>query len=376
MMGATLAFVDVLNAVFTDLDTVGTSTVQSLYTSIGSALQPVFTVGLTIYVAYYGYEVAFGRATMAATDFVWRVTRIALIYGLAFGWGDFQTIVVNVLSQTADSMAGSICTAVASGVGGGSYCPSGSGASSSATVVATSLNGIWTSGATAAQSISAAGGTFGVGLMFAGLLVLVLTGLFIVEAMFMVVMGKLALFVLLGLAPIFITLALFNMTSMLFTGWVRSCLTFSIVPLLTYGFLGFFEGLITGQMSSLNAAASGQTVSVGTVAPFVALCAMGALLMTQIPAIASGLAGGPAFRHPSAVSVAEGFLIAGAARGAARGGTALIGGASRSAGAAGSGAMRAIRGSKGFGVSAGVPAMSGDSAVAAQVAAGLKDARK
>ena len=57
---------------------------------------------------------------------------------------------------------------------------------------------------------------------------------------------------------------------MLFTGWIRSCLTFSIVPLLTYGFLGFFEGLITGQMSSLNAAASGQTVSIGTVAPFVA----------------------------------------------------------------------------------------------------------
>ena len=175
----------------------------------------------------------------------------------------------------------SICTAVASGVGGGSYCPSGSGASSSATVVATSLNGIWTSGATAAQSISAAGGTFGVALMFAGLLVLVLTGLFIVEAMFMVVMGKLALFVLLGLAPIFIALALFNVSSMLFTGWIRSCLTFSIVPLLTYGFLGFFEGLITGQMSSLNAAASGQAAfSVGTVAPFVALCAMGALLMT------------------------------------------------------------------------------------------------
>ena len=375
-MGAKLAFVDVLNTVFTDLDTVGTSTVQSLYSSIGGNLQPVFTVGLTIYVAYYGYEVAFGRATMAATDFVWRLTRIALIYGLAFGWGDFQTIVVNVLSQTADSMAGSICTAVASGVGGGAYCPSGSGTSSSATVVATSLNGIWTSGATAAQSISAAGGTFGVALMFAGLLVLVLTGLFIVEAMFMVVMGKLALFVLLGLAPIFIALALFNVSSMLFTGWIRSCLTFSIVPLLTYGFLGFFEGLITGQMSSLNAAASGQTVSVGTVAPFVALCAMGALLMTQIPAIASGLAGGPAFRHPSAISVAEGFLIAGAARGAARGGAALIGGAGRTAGAAGSAAMRALRGPNSSGMSAGVNAMSGDSAVAAQVAAGLKDARK
>jgi type IV secretion system protein VirB6 len=369
-----MAFVDVLNTVFSDLDTVGTSTVQSLYTSIGGALQPVFTVGLSIYVVYYGYEIAFGRATMAATDFVWRLTRIALIYGLAFGWGDFQTIVVNVLSQTTDSMAGSICTAVASGVGGGSYCPSGSG--SSATVVASSLNGIWASGATAAQSISAAGGTFGVGLMFAGLLVLVLTGLFIVEAMFMVVMGKLALFVLLGLAPIFIALALFNVSSMLFTGWIRSCLTFSIVPLLTYGFLGFFEGLITGQMSSLNAAASGQTVSVGTVAPFVALCAMGALLMTQIPAIASGLAGGPAFRHPSAVSFAEGFLMAGAARGAARGGAALVGGAGRAASGAGAATMRALRGSNSPGMSAGLNAMSGGSAVAAQVAAGLKDARK
>ena len=169
-------------------------------------MQPVFTVGLTIYVAYYGYEVAFGRATMAATDFVWRLTRIALIYGLAFGWGDFQTIVVNVLSQTADSMAGSICTAVASGVGAARIVPRVPARVRARRRRKLAQRHLDQRG-DRRQSISAAGGTFGVALMFAGLLVLVLTGLFIVEAMFMVVMGKLALFVLLGLAPIFIALA-------------------------------------------------------------------------------------------------------------------------------------------------------------------------
>ena len=370
-----MAFVDVLNTVFTDLDNVGTSVVQSLYTSIGTALQPVFTIGLTIYVAYYGYEIAFGRATMSATDFVWRIVRIGLIYGLAFGWGDFQTIAVNVLSQTADSVGGTICTAVAAQVQGGSNaCVSTSGGTGSDTVIATALNTIWVSGSTAAQNITQAGGTFGVGLMIMGLVVDILVCLFIVEAMFMVVMGKLALFVLLGLAPIFIAMALFRVTSSLFNGWMRSCLTFAVVPLLTYGFLGFFTGLISAQQTALNSAVSGSTVTMGSVAPFLVMCVLGALLMTQIPSIASGITGGPGFQHFSAINVASGMLLRDGVRAAVNGGAGRAQDALRKN-------FGAFNNPLGWGRAnptsdGGAAGGSGGSAVAAQVAAGLKDNRK
>jgi type IV secretion system protein VirB6 len=371
-----MAFIDALNTVFTDLDNVGTSVVQSLYTSVGTDLQPVFTVGVTVYIAYYGYEIVFGRATMAATDFVWRIVRIGVIYALAFTWGDFQTVAVNTLSQTADSLGGSICTAVAAQVqGGSSACISGSGGTGSESVIATALNAIWTSGSTTAQNITQAGGTFGVGLMILGLIVDILVALFVVEAMFMVVMGKLALYVLLGLAPIFIAMALFRFSFSLFNGWMRSCLTYAVVPLLTYGFIGFFTGLISAQQTTLNAAVSGNTVSMVNIAPFVIMCVLGALLMTQIPAIAAGIAGGTGFHHVSAVSVASGMLMrdvirgGGGPPGAQTGARGVIGGVKSNIRTIGA----VINAPNSWGRATGT---SGGDAVAAQIAAGLKDNRK
>jgi type IV secretion system protein VirB6 len=370
-----MAFIDVLNTVFTDLDNVGTSVVQSLYTSIGTDLQPVFTIGVTVYIAYYGYEIVFGRATMSATDLVWRIVRLGVIYALAFTWGDFQTVAVNTLSQTSDSLGGTICTAVAAQVQGGSNACVSSSGTGAESVIATALNGIWVSGSTTAQNITQAGGTFGVGLMILGLMVDILVALFIVEAMFMVVMGKLALYVLLGLAPIFVAMALFRFSFSLFNGWMRSCLTYSIVPLLTYGFIGFFTGLISAQQTSLNSAVSGSTVSMVDIAPFVIMCVLGALLMTQIPAIAAGIAGGTGFHHVSAVGVASGMLARdvlrgeGNASGGRPGGRGVIGGVKsniRTIGAAFNmpGSWGRARGT------------SGGDAVASQVAAGLKDNRK
>ena len=50
---------------------------------------PVFTVALTVYVAYWGYEMIYGRAPLTAGAFMWRIVRIAVIYTLAFGWVGF-----------------------------------------------------------------------------------------------------------------------------------------------------------------------------------------------------------------------------------------------------------------------------------------------
>ena len=377
-----MAVVDVLNTIFTDLDMVGASAVQSLYTGISTALQPVFTVAMTIYIAYYGYEIIFGRATISATEFVWRLFRMGLVYGLAFTWGDFQTVAVNSLSQTADSVAGVICTSMANTVGGGASCLSASATSSGYSAVATGLNTIWTTGSTAAYNIMQAGGYTGVGLMILGILLDVITGFVIVEAVFIMLMGKLGLYLLLGLAPIFIAMALFELSSSLFAGWLRTCLSFAIVPLLTYGFLGFFLGLISAQQTALNGAVNGGTVSMLNIAPFAILCIVSCLLLAQVPAIASGITGGAGLRHTSPLAVAEGMLLAGGIRGAAGAAGSGARNAGRQLARAGSSAGRttinvfrtyAGGGSAGPNtMSAGANGMSAGSPSAAQVSAGLK----
>src|ERR1700757_3806800 len=77
---------DIFGAMFSQVDTLGTTAVQSIYASLASALQPVFLIAMAIYVSFWGYEMLFGRAPLTAGDFIWRIGRMMLIYWLAFTW--------------------------------------------------------------------------------------------------------------------------------------------------------------------------------------------------------------------------------------------------------------------------------------------------
>ena len=105
---------NMVTQLFQKLDTVSISAIQTIYTSLMAALLPVFSVGVTLYVVYWGYEMIYGRASLTAGAFVWRMLRIWLIYLIAFSWSPFSILVVNVFTSTADGVA----TAVCSGVGG------------------------------------------------------------------------------------------------------------------------------------------------------------------------------------------------------------------------------------------------------------------
>ena len=82
---------DMVTQLFTKLDSLSISAIQTIYQSLATALLPVFTVAVTLYVVYWGYEMLYGRASLTAGAFVWRMLRIWLIYLIAFGWSTFST---------------------------------------------------------------------------------------------------------------------------------------------------------------------------------------------------------------------------------------------------------------------------------------------
>jgi len=213
---------NMVTQLFQKLDTVSISAIQTIYTSLMTALLPVFTVGVTLYVVYWGYEMIYGRASLTAGAFVWRMLRIWLIYFIAFSWSPFSILVVNVFTSTADGVA----TAVCSGVGG-------TGCSSPESAVGSQLSMVFSNGLTAAKTISASGGwgaAFSLGLL--AIIDIVAVVIFVAVAITLVMIGKVALFVLLGLAPLFIAMALFDFSSTLFTGWLRTCVQYAIVPVI------------------------------------------------------------------------------------------------------------------------------------------------
>ena len=103
---------NVVTQLFQKIDSVSINAIQTIYSALVSALMPVFSVGVTIYVVYWGYEMIYGRAPLTAGSFVWRMLRIWLIYLIAFNWSTFSTLVVNVFTNTADGVATAVCTGV------------------------------------------------------------------------------------------------------------------------------------------------------------------------------------------------------------------------------------------------------------------------
>lgn len=273
---------DIIGALFGKVDTLGATAIQAIYTQLATQLQPAFLLGMTIYVAFWGYEMLIGRVGVSAPVFLWRIGRMMLIYTLAFSWGDFQPLIVDVLTKAPDAFGNVVCQAV----GGGANCSAGGSS------ISKGLSDVWTAASEAAGKISAAGGLMGVAMAFLSYIVLLVAGVFVAAAVFLVVLGKIALFVLLGLAPLFIALSLFQITIPLFDGWIRSCAQFAIIPLIVYGILGFYIVLLRTTLDDLNDSIEDLSSALTTIAPFLLMCVIGYFLTYQSLAIAQGIAGG------------------------------------------------------------------------------------
>jgi type IV secretion system protein VirB6 len=237
--------------------------------------------------------------------------------------------------------------------------------------VSAGLTNVWTAANTVSAQVSSAGGLTGIGLAILSYVILIIAILFIAFAAFLIVFGKIALFVLLSLAPLFICMALFQITSHLFNGWMRSCAQYALIPVVVYAFLGFFLVLIQTTITNIQSASVNSTTALTVISPFLLMCLIGFFLLSQILAIVHGIASGGAMLRTGAS-----FRLAAAAGGAAAAGALLGGGAAYGASRSVAGRTLSIfRGGSGPLSGGPSPPMGGASAGAAQVEAALKAAR-
>ncbi len=81
-------------------------------------------------------------------------------------------------------------------------------------------------------------------------------------------MAEIARWVLYGLAPLFLSFALFNQTRSLFDGWLQQLINYTLQPVFLFIFLGMFHSMLSGFMTQLYA-----DVESGTKAQFPMDCA-------------------------------------------------------------------------------------------------------
>lgn len=287
-----------ITSLLSSVDQIGQNYVSTAYQALANAATSGGGTGvagllLTLYVIFWGVGVWHGTATGGPADHAFRLLRAFLIYAMATKWSDFQALVYNFMNQGPSAIGNALLSAVTSANGTGT-----SADLNSVNGVQSALQNIWDTTNSATEAFLQNAGITNWGpYIFAAVFYLVMA-LLIGFALFLIVLSKLFMWLLLALAPVFILLLLFGVTSRFFASWLGALAQYFFVQVLVYAFLAFYVSLIQQSIDALNGVASSKSATWATIGPVVLLAIIGVLLLAQINHVAASIAGGVPIYSP------------------------------------------------------------------------------
>lgn len=253
------------------------SSVQDGYAALlgqGSVFSQALTIALTLYVAITGYRLIFGRSSLSLGEFAPKVLLIGGVLALSSNWASYQVLVFDLLTDGPQEVA------MMTGAQGGSV----QGVTARVDVVSGKIADVAAEWAAASAPQAASpdapvlltkpltGESPGPNLLLLSALLLVLSSAGVLAV------SKILLGLLLAVGPIFVALALFDLTRGLAFGWFRVCVLLALVPLLSLmtsaGALGMVEPMVIDMAAQ---AVSGEFSLRAAVGLFVAVLVMAAV---------------------------------------------------------------------------------------------------
>lgn len=302
--------------------------VQSGYAALlapGGQMMSVLTGVLVIYVAFTGYRLVIGRATLSLDELVPHFIKIGVVLALATRWPAFQTLVFNLLFDGPQQLANLILGV--SGTGSADVLAALqalfdrlTAAAADAWAVSPAADpalpgnvpadptvvpppvvpevpGAGTAAvpgalpaANAATTLPTAGLAIGPPLFIA--MALWITALVMLASTIgLLLVARILLALLLLVGPVFIIMALFSGTRGLFEGWLRTAIRFALVPLFA---LLAAAGMVAALTPFVVAMADEPVVSLteGPVLPMLMIVMVFAVVLLQSTRLTAGIVDG------------------------------------------------------------------------------------
>jgi type IV secretion system protein VirB6 len=305
-----------ITSLLQSVDQLGQNYVSTAYQALANAATSGGTTGvagllLTLYVIFWGVGIWQGTASGGPTDHAFRLFRAMMIYVLATRWGEFQTFVYTILNDGPSAIGNALLSAVTSANNTGT-----SANLTSVNAVQSALQNMWDTTNSATEAFLQNAGITNWGPYIFAAVFYVVMAILIGFAIFLIVLSKMFMWLLLALAPLFIILLLFGVTSRFFSGWMSSLAQYFLVQVLVYAFLAFYVSLIQQSIDTLNGVANSKSATWATIGPVVLLAIIGILLLSQINNMAAAIAGGvPIFapRLGAVLATASGYRMGAAA---------------------------------------------------------------
>lgn len=294
------------------VDQIGETYVSSAYQALANAATSggatsVAGLMLTLYVILWGVGIWQGTATGGPSDHAFRLFRAFIIYTLATSWSDFQTLVYHTMNRGPSAIGNALLSVVTTADNTGT-----SANLTSVNGVQNALQNMWDTTNSATEAFLQNAGITNWGPYIFAAVFYVAMAILIGFAIFLIILSKMFMWLLLALAPVFITLLLFGVTSRFFSGWLGAIAQYFVVQVLVYAFLAFYVSLIQQSIDALNGVAGSKSATWATIGPVVLLAIIGILLLAQINNVAAAIAGGVPIHAPrigTVLATATGYRL-------------------------------------------------------------------
>jgi type IV secretion system protein VirB6 len=242
---------------------------ESTYDALVASHQTEILLVLTIYVALYGWAVLNAWIETTLTDAVKRVLFLVVVVTLATQWSYFSLFGYDVFTTGPAKMIAAVTH--------GAVDPSAL------------LDQVFEKGIRAGYRLMQEGGWSDMGLVVIGAVVVAGTVITVGYSLFLIVLAKIALAILLGLAPLFLLFLLFNATRDFFAQWLRQLFNFALIPVLVFGVSAVMLKFVDASLTRLETAT---TSRLGEVTFLLLIGFILVMLLRQVMGIAAGLGGG------------------------------------------------------------------------------------
>ncbi len=205
-------------------------------------LADIFNAALALYLTVYGIMIATGMMSVQSGEVMNRLIKIAVVWALinpnGGAWNLFSDVFGNFFQAGVMDMVRFFSSVSL----GQPYVPAGTNAPLTPLLGFLNLpfNLIFSMKFMVMLASIPFVGPFGI-VMF----IVLLTGVImffwmVIAALLTFLKGIIGLYIMLGLAPIFISFFLFQRTREMFNAWINQLITFFLQPILVFAFLGFF----------------------------------------------------------------------------------------------------------------------------------------
>lgn len=260
-----------------NLDTIILSFVQGSFGNLSGPMETLWKSMFIVFIAFYGYKVII-NGRFSAHDGIIHIAKMLVILVLITSWTDFQIFIMDVITDTPADLAGELIKINTIGY-------------TDVDNANTALGNFYDETAAISGKIREGAGWNGMIVIFSW--VVFLAGLALTGyALILISLSKIAVALMLAVAPFFILMLIFAQTKTLFEGWLRTTLNYALIPIFVYGLLSLLLVLANKALANMGLNVTATSEIMTYAAPFLLVCVISVGLLMQVMNLASGIAGG------------------------------------------------------------------------------------